>query len=382
MTDPWLSQSKEDFKSDYDRLKYYDEAYQEPHKFPSIMRLMYNSGQRKFQRLFTKLIDMSRFNRFFEGIPALIDKARFRGILHSLSTLPFYVVPNTKTRELANSEFQWLVANRLNISQPSSESLGPLKCTCGKDLDGGRHFRRCKVGGGMMKVHDSVRDTMHKMLKSSGLLTRKEPKYLLRDNANDRPADNFVEDWTLPRIPFVRHAIDWTLPLVDSAFNQLPKEQKLARASTVGVLAKRATQDKRDDVGTEMEQSLRGNAFTMQTRTRLERINFMPVGVEGDGVPSEEFEDLIKKVSKTASELRGHNRISFGNKWRVEIAMTIAKTSAKVSLARCLATKVLRRRAPPLDDICGEPQLDVPIAMDSRRAFRNSYSDRMVKGSQ
>ena len=47
-----------------------------------------------------------------------------------------------------------------------------------------------------MRVHDSVRDTTHKALESSGLLTRKEPKYLLRDNTNGRPAGNFVEDLT------------------------------------------------------------------------------------------------------------------------------------------------------------------------------------------
>ena len=144
-----------------------------------------------------------------------------------------------------------------------------------------------------MKLHGSVRCTMHKMLKSSGLLTRKEPKYLLRDNANDHPPDNFVEDWTLPRAPFVRHAIDWTNPLVDGAFHQLIKEKKLARASAVGVLPKKSAQDQRDDVHTGIEQGLRGNAFTALIRTRVGRINFMPVGVEEDGVPSKEFEDLI-----------------------------------------------------------------------------------------
>ena len=183
-------------------------------------------------------------------------------------------------------------------------------------------------------------------------------------------------------MPFVRHAIDPTLPLIDSRFSFLNRAEKEARASQVGVLAAKASQAKRDKIGTTQEQQTRGNAFTMQTRCRLERINFWPIGIEGDGVPSKEFDDLINKVSKSAFELRGHDAISFAAKWRTEIGIVIAKTSAKVSLAGCLATKIVRRRSCPSNDICGPPQCDVPEYISTNRAFRNAYSDRILMGSR
>ena len=95
-----------------------------------------------------------------------------------------------------------------------------------------------------------------------------------------------------------------------------------------------------------------------------------------------ELDGLLNKVSKSAFELRGHDSRSFAAKWRAEIGIVIAKTSAKVSLARCLATKVPRRRSCPSDDTYGPPQCDVPECISANRAFRNSYSDRILMGSR
>ena len=120
---------------------------------------------------------MHRFRDLIGSMDTLVDKARFRGILHSLSALPLSSVPYCRSREFENTEFQWHVANRLKTTQPSVKSLGTLKCTCGADLKGGRHFHRCRIQAGIIKVHGAVRGTMHSMLRIAGLLVRKEPKF-------------------------------------------------------------------------------------------------------------------------------------------------------------------------------------------------------------
>ena len=373
--DPWFQLVEGEIGCTCD---FFANAMQTPQLFPSIMRLMYICGQRKFQRFFTRLNDMKRFEDFFNSIESQSLQIRFRAQLHHLASIPLTVIPSHRGREFENAIFVWYIANRTLMDQPSSEPLGNLRCTCGAHIDGGRHFRKCKVRGGIMRVHDAVRDQLHKMFKSAGLLSSKEPKYLLPDNANDRPADNLVQDWVIPREPFTTHAIDVTLPLPDSSLRWISSQERCLRASTVGHLAEKATQRKRDDTGTPTERQFRGNSATMQERCRLQRIHFWPIGIEGDGVPSKEFSSLIKNTSKTAAQLRGHDAIAFGRKWTTDIGCTIARTSASVSLARCLATKLFRRRSPPQDPIVGEPQLDVPDETN-HRAFRNSYSDNRLQ---
>ena len=84
--------------------------------------------------------------------------------------------------------------------------------------------------------------------------------------------------------------MDLTLPLTDSGWESLTMEVQGARAGIVGYTGEQKEQGKRDSIGTITDQRARGNSDTMEQRCRDRNIHFWPVALEGDGVPTSNFE--------------------------------------------------------------------------------------------
>ena len=171
------------------------------------------------------------------------------------------------------------------------------RCKCKAQIGDGRHFRRCRISNGMLKIHDDLRDVTLQMVRNAGLTATVEPRELLPDNTTERPADIFIVHWEIRtgsikekdlRI-YSKHAIDLSFPLVDSDLSEQNKEI----GNTVGIVANKKTLQKLNNVGTRVDRTRRGNSLTMKQRCADQDINYWPIPVEGDGQTSTSFEAFI-----------------------------------------------------------------------------------------
>ena len=216
------------------------------------------------------------------------------------------------------------------------------------------------------------------MTKAAGLTTMREPRGLLADNPDERPADIFITGWRIPGTEFIKHAIDLTVPLPDSAFAYLPMAQQRQRAATIGVTGRHSETRKRDNTGSLTDQRQRGNSFTMKERCRLSGINFLPVALEGDGCASKTMMTFIKNVSDSAHHLKDANRSAFKSYFMSRIANTLHQVSAKLALRQTAACrqKLLSYSSNPLIglekdiDLSQELQTTLPAFVCKRREWR------------
>ena len=160
---------------------------------------------------------------------------------------------------------QWL-ALLMEDSQAkvdNSTLVLPNPCTlCGRDLRGGYHNRTCGVGGGLVGVHNSLRDLVHKCCANAGVQCRTERPGLLIDG-EEKPADIFA-----------------VMPEGDTAFdvvlidNRRPSDSdalKTRRRRTTRVMAKLADRRKRDKLR---------NGRRMEDRLRDHNLIFVPLAFE------------------------------------------------------------------------------------------------------
>jgi hypothetical protein len=70
----------------------------------------------------------------------------------------------------------------------------------------------------------------------------------------------------------------------------------------------------------------------MDARCNTEKINFWPVGLEGDGAPTPQFELPISSVCDAAVHIKGLTRSSFKTDFQSRIANALAQCSARLSL--------------------------------------------------
>ena len=245
-------------------------------------------------------------------------------------------------------------------------------CSCGQPVGDGRHFRKCLISNGPLKIHDSLRDLGIEMLRSAGLVVQREPMGLLPDALEDRPADALVRNWDPPISKFRDHAIDFTFPLVDSKFSHLSAQEQARRQSTCGVLAGNKTSEKLSNrLGIEA-QNRRGNNLTMSERCARQHIHYWPAPVEGDGAESDQFTHLLKLAGSAAGELRGHDVAVFRRKWKTRFGCRLFKLSAKISLARgANEFRRFARAQEPRDPVLLPEHLEEPVHY---RSFRNQFS--------
>ncbi len=72
-----------------------------------------------------------------------------------------YNLISREERKFNNAEFEWILCNRLRVQQPTAKAkeMTLQTCKCGSKIEDGRHFRKCPINNGMMRVHDTMRDT-------------------------------------------------------------------------------------------------------------------------------------------------------------------------------------------------------------------------------
>ena len=350
--------------------------YNTPQSHPSILHCLWKTGERKIQKLIARLSDMERAIQFiaYEG-RSDNNKARLRGTFNTFANIPLRVTPSREERKFNNAEFEWILCNRLRIQQPTAKAMTFQTCKCGCKIEDGRHFRKCPINNGLMRVHDTMRDTCITMMRSAGLTVLREPQGLLQDNNTDRPADAFIKNWPIEISKYTDHAIDFSFPLVDSTGIESTSKHRICLE--VGIVANQKATSKSNNIGSKQDQEKRGNDRSMKKRCELQGINYWPVPVEGDGQTSANFEAFLKNVSDAASELRnpGHDSSSFKRKWKILLACKLAKKSAQIAISRAINEyRRIAKVTAPDDELSLQSHMLVPDIVGANRSYRNWYS--------
>ena len=72
----------------------------------------------------------------------------------------------------------------------------------------------------------------------------------------------------------------------------------------------------------------------MTQRCHGHEVNFWPVALEGDGVPTRGFSQFLNNVCDAAIDLKGANRASFKAYFLSRISHTLHQASAQLALRR------------------------------------------------
>jgi hypothetical protein len=265
--------------------------------YPSIIGDLWDCGERKIQRLFSRINVMEQTEQYLktERTPQL--QARIRGKLNKMANIPLQATPSRPQTRFSNEEWKTILNDRLQLPMIMGFNVQHQTCKCKAQIGDGRHFRRCRTSNRMLKIHDDLRDVTLEMVRNAGLTATAEARGLLPNNTTERPADIFIVNWEI-RTGSIKqkdlricskHAIDLSFPLVDSDLSEQNKEI----GNTVGIVANKKTLQKLNNVGTRVDRTRRGNSLTMKQRCADQDINYWPIPVEGDGQTSTSFEAFI-----------------------------------------------------------------------------------------
>ena len=354
-----------------------------PHQHPSILRLWSQQGGRKFQKLFSRHMDMLRFNSFTidlaseHGVRSL---ALFRAKINSFAVAPLTILPNKPERRFANDKFQWFLCDRVQLLQPAAVSVSEQNCNChlGPKIGDskGRHLRCCPKNNAFLRFHDHIRDVLGKMCLSAGLTVQKEPTGLLPAEPGTRPGDLYITDWTLEGTSQVNHAIDFTAPSVDGGWSSLTIAERNLRATRPGVAGRRAEEFKRSYSGTAEGRASRGDNLPMAERCRQQQIHFWPVAIEVDGAITPSFLRFFKNVCNAAKTLTGQNLSSFKHYWSKRVACEIHQFNSTLGLQRAASLRRSLLRLPSaVESVMQFHQLqtDLPSSVSDRSEFRDRH---------
>jgi hypothetical protein len=292
------------------------DRYENPGMYPSIIGDLWDCGERKIKCLLSRINEMEQTEQYLKTERTPQQQARIRGKLNKMANIPLQATPSRPQTRFSNEEWWKTILNdRLQLPMVMGFNIQHQTCKCKAQIGDGRHFRRCRISNGMLKIHDDLRD----VIRNAGLTAIAEPRRLLPDNTTERPADIFIVHWEirtgsikekdLLRIDS-KHAIN-LFPLADSDTKNEPSKEI---GNTVGIVANKKTLQKLNNVGTRLDRTRRGNSFNMKQRCTDQDINYSywRIPVEGDGQISTSFEAFINKVSDSASNVR-HNPHCFKN---------------------------------------------------------------------
>lgn len=340
---------------------------------PSIIGDLWDCGERKLQRLLSRLNEMEQTGQHLKVERTAQLQARLRGKLNQMANIPLQATPSRPQTRFSNEEWKTMLNDRLQIPMVMGLNIQHQLCKCKAPIGDGRHFRRCPISNGMLQIHDDLRDVTLQMVRNAGLTATAEPRGLLPDNTSERPADIFIINWEIKTGStkhkdlkiYSKHAIDLSFPLVDSE-NDITKDI----GNTVGLIANRKTLSKLNNAGTRAERTRRGNSLTMKQRCAEQDINYWPIPVEGDGQTSTSFEAFINKVSDSASNV-GHNPRCFKKRWTTILACTLAKKGAQMVNRRTSAEYKRLAGIPNSNlEIMSHPSSIIPDLLGSDR---NNY---------
>ena len=243
----------------------------------------------------------------------------------------------------------------MGMIQPCATGISSIFCNCPTHprVGTGRHFRICCKSGKFTRLHDAIRDVILQMSRAAGLTATREPRGLLPDEPDIRPADVCIHDWTIDGIRHRKHAVDFTAPTTEGRWATLTAAGKEKRASSVGSAALDAEARKRAHRGTPAEQTARGNDFTMQERCHRQGIHFHPIAMETDGFQSEQFRGFFTNVCNAAKELTDQNPAAFKAFWQKRIACCLHQTNSQQCLRRAasLRSHLLRSQFAAMRDL-------------------------------
>jgi hypothetical protein len=293
----------------------------------------------KLQQTFSRITDTANFVSFVETCSEFTDSRLviFRAKQNVFSRIPLIILPNKPERCFDNEKFQWFLADRIQAPQPTSVDISSLSCNCRSytSVQNGRHFRLCFLAAKGI-FHDKMRDELLSMCRSAGIPTIKEPTDLLPDEPKQRPGDLCIPCWTINDSIFTKHAIDFTAPHVDAAWEPLSAPEKLRRTSTTGTMANFAVNSKLSNKGkTIHERALRGNSLSMASRCNQQIINFWPIALEKDGCPSSSFLAFLKNVCDAAGKFTDQNPAFFRNYWHARLACKFNHHIVSLAIRRC-----------------------------------------------
>jgi hypothetical protein len=259
--------------------------YLQPWKHPSVLKLwILEQGAPTLQQtFFTRMTDTVNFTSLVEACSeiSLSRTAIFRAQQNVFSRIPMTILPNKPERCFDNEQFQWYLNDRVQAPQPTSVDISSLSCNCRyrSSIKNGRHFCLCQLAA-EGTFHDKMRDELLLMCRAAGIPTLKETTNLLPDEPQLRPGDLFIPCWTINDSIFTKHAIDFTAPSVDNAWDSLSTPEQLRRSSTAGTMANIAVKSKLSNKGkTLQERAIRGNSLTMASRCNQQQINFCISGL-------------------------------------------------------------------------------------------------------
>lgn len=327
--------------------------------------------------------------------PQLQEQMQHRAHISSFAGVFLTILPSYGDRALRNDEFFWLCRARTRVKHPQTDCL-PANCPCRHKtaLRGtqGKHLRQCGKGGGRNYVHDRVRDALAAICKEAGTMPDVERRHVIK-NTNKRPGDviahnvsyeddegnKIVEDIVID-VTVVQHdtaglgdaqmrrrAQSASATAIDAEHAKRTKrpaktaDQQLAemayRAATAR--AKAGAKSAAQRAGTRWNEAawLRSAPpkwvdprKTMEEMIAAEGMTFLPIAFEHSGACGGALLALLKKLTSTGQQLRGHDPKYFYAKSRANLAMALHKASARAALNRAYNIGAYHVGGGPVDD--------------------------------
>jgi hypothetical protein len=199
-------------------------------------------------------------------------------------------------------------------------------CSCGAPIGLGYHLRHCPRGTGICYAHNSLRDEVHAMAAGAGIVANTEVPGLL-PGSDERPGDIVLAGVGLGGRDLVTD-----VTIVNALTDKTSGIEYERRSLVSGLAARRAEHVKRTKKGGAPLES-------MEDRLKARNLTFCPLAFTSSGTPGTSWHPLLNKISQFASERRGHDKAFFRMKWKVRIAMTLAKRGAQAMIRRALALR-------------------------------------------
>ena len=165
------------------------------------------------------------------------------------------------------------------------------------------------------------------------------------------PGDVYIQEWSTGR----DLAIDVVVANTRTADGQ---ETPNVRRRTVGKAARDAERNKM--CGTVND----GSGQLLETHLRQKGVTFQAMAFETTGASTSSWSTILKQLSESAHERRGHDAETFRNHWRVEMAMTIAVRMAEAVLRRAwhlAGRRGAAQRGNDGDDVLGPMDVELPM---------------------
>ncbi len=140
--------------------------YENPGMHPSIIGDLWDCGERKLQRLLSRINEMQETSLYLQQNRTSLQQARIRGKLNQMANVPFQATPSTPQTRFSNEEWKAALNDRLQLPMVLGLSIQHQTCQCKAKIGDGRHFRRCRISNGMLKIHDDIRDVTFFLLTS------------------------------------------------------------------------------------------------------------------------------------------------------------------------------------------------------------------------